>query len=218
MTRKKAPRRKKTPSRRKSTPKIRRGIQLLKSGLAVALLVVVVVSIGLLAHLLKETPPEAKKGRAPSTPKQTPTPKATTPNILYEHFPQREPPPSSPQYKPRVEPLQGLPKVAIIIDDIGYDIDMVDKFLALDTVLTFALLPQSPFQQHIVEAVHDHGYELMLHQPMEPNEYPRINPGPGALLTSMNPDELIAQLTRNIDAIPHVKGVNNHMGSKLTTS
>ena len=56
----------------------------------------------------------------------------------------------------------------------------------------------------------------MLHLPMEPREYPAVNPGKGALLTSMSPDELIFQLNRNIDAVPHLKGVNNHMGSKLT--
>jgi hypothetical protein len=57
----------------------------------------------------------------------------------------------------------------------------------------------------------------MLHLPMEPHEYPQVNPGPGALLTSMSPDELISQLKKNLDAVPGIKGVNNHMGSKMTT-
>ena len=57
----------------------------------------------------------------------------------------------------------------------------------------------------------------MLHLPMEPNEYPLINPGPGVLLTSMSPDKLINQLNEDLDAVPFVKGVNNHMGSKMTT-
>ena len=56
----------------------------------------------------------------------------------------------------------------------------------------------------------------MLHLPMEPLEYPKVNPGPGTLLTSMTPDELIQQLNKNLDALPDVKGVNNHMGSKMT--
>ena len=56
----------------------------------------------------------------------------------------------------------------------------------------------------------------MLHLPMEPNEYPLINPGPGVLLTSMSPDQLINQLNEDLDAVPFIKGVNNHMGSKMT--
>lgn len=56
----------------------------------------------------------------------------------------------------------------------------------------------------------------MLHLPMEPDEYPNIDPGPGALLTSMTPDKRIRQLKSDLAAVPHIKGVNNHMGSKMT--
>ena len=68
----------------------------------------------------------------------------------------------------------------------------------------------------IAQAADAKGLEVMLHLPMEPEEYPRVDPGPGALLTSMSPDELIRQLTEDIQAVPGVKGVNNHMGSKMT--
>jgi polysaccharide deacetylase 2 family uncharacterized protein YibQ len=56
----------------------------------------------------------------------------------------------------------------------------------------------------------------MLHLPMEPLEYPSVDPGPGALLSSMSADELISQLRNNLSDVPGIKGVNNHMGSKLT--
>jgi polysaccharide deacetylase 2 family uncharacterized protein YibQ len=51
---------------------------------------------------------------------------------------------------------------------------------------------------------------------MEPIEYPSVNPGPGTLLTSMTPDQLIHQLKEDLKAVPYIKGVNNHMGSKMT--
>jgi hypothetical protein len=51
---------------------------------------------------------------------------------------------------------------------------------------------------------------------MEPEEYPRVDPGPGTLLTTMSPDQLISQLQKNLDTLPSIKGVNNHMGSRLT--
>jgi polysaccharide deacetylase 2 family uncharacterized protein YibQ len=47
-------------------------------------------------------------------------------------------------------------------------------------------------------------------------EYPAVNPGQGTLLADMDPDRLIAQLEKNLDSLSEVKGVNNHMGSKLT--
>jgi polysaccharide deacetylase 2 family uncharacterized protein YibQ len=58
----------------------------------------------------------------------------------------------------------------------------------------------------------------MLHLPMEPKEFPGVNPGPGALLNQMTPDEFIGQLKADIDRIPGLKGVNNHMGSAISTS
>lgn len=82
--------------------------------------------------------------------------------------------------------------------------------------LTFSVLPHSPFEREIAKSVNAAGLEVMLHLPMEPMEYPHVNPGTGALLMSMSPDRLIAQLYENLKAVPYIKGVNNHMGSKMT--
>jgi polysaccharide deacetylase 2 family uncharacterized protein YibQ len=51
---------------------------------------------------------------------------------------------------------------------------------------------------------------------MEPTEYPEVDPGEGALITTMTPDELLSQLNQNLASVPFVIGVNNHMGSRLT--
>jgi polysaccharide deacetylase 2 family uncharacterized protein YibQ len=143
----------------------------------------------------------------------------TKPQVIkppkFEVYPEEEIPPREPIYKPDLP--KKLPKIAIIIDDVGYSKKTAEKFLTLDAVFTFSMLPHNPFQKSIARAALAKGYEIMLHLPMEPNEYPKINPGPGALLTSMSPDQLIRQLNKNLDAIPSIKGVNNHMGSKMTT-
>jgi len=114
-------------------------------------------------------------------------------------------------------PKDKRPVVAIIIDDFGYDMDLAKRFLTLDAELTCAVIPHSVYFRQIATLAGEKGREVMLHQPMEPNEYPMIDPGPGALLSSMSPDERIKQLNANIDLIPGVTGVNNHMGSKTTT-
>lgn len=115
------------------------------------------------------------------------------------------------------KPKPFLPKVAIIIDDMGYDVDIAEKFLSLDTTLTFSIFPHSPFQKEIMSRAMAEEMDIMLHLPMEPMEYPLVNPGPGALLTTMSPKKLTSQLRENLDALPYIKGVNNHMGSKMTT-
>jgi len=122
-----------------------------------------------------------------------------------------------PPLPPELPPLKKKPRVSIIIDDVGYDRALAEKFMSLDAALTLSILPHSPHQQAIARIAHAQGSEIMLHLPMEPLEYPEINPGPGALLSSMSPDELLKALDENLQAVPYVKGVNNHMGSKLTT-
>jgi polysaccharide deacetylase 2 family uncharacterized protein YibQ len=108
------------------------------------------------------------------------------------------------------------PLVAIIVDDLGYDQQIAKKFLQLDAPLSFSIIPHSPFQESIATAVQRSGRDVLLHLPMEPLEYPGVDLGEGGLLTSMEPDELVDQLKKDLDVVPFVVGVNNHMGSKLT--
>ena len=78
------------------------------------------------------------------------------------------------------------------------------------------MLPYSPFQKSIATKIYRSGKDVLLHLPMEPVEFPNVNPGIGALLSSMTPDDLLDQLRKNLDEVPFVVGVNNHMGSRLT--
>ncbi len=110
-----------------------------------------------------------------------------------------------------------LPKVAIIIDDIGYDSAIANRLLDLNIAITFSILPFSPGQNKIAKKAYDQGVEIMLHIPMEPFEYPRINPGPGALLSTMSGEEFVNQLNKDLEVVPYIVGVNNHMGSKITS-
>jgi hypothetical protein len=109
------------------------------------------------------------------------------------------------------------PRIAIIIDDIGYDKKMAREFIELNSNLTFSVLPLSPFGREISEDLHSKGAEIMLHLPMEPVDHPSVDPGPGAILSTMPPDDLLDQVKRNIRDVPYIVGVNNHMGSELTT-
>ncbi len=109
------------------------------------------------------------------------------------------------------------PRVAIIIDDIGFDKNMSMALAGLDPHLTLSILPGAPHARAIALLLHQQGTEILLHLPMEPMEYPRVDPGPGALLSTMTPDQLLDQLRKDLDMIPHVAGVNNHMGSRMTS-
>lgn len=117
---------------------------------------------------------------------------------------------------PKPELTAPLAEVAIVIDDFGQNLEIAKKFLNIPLPITFSVLPFQPHSEEIVQLASSHGHEVILHVPMEPQEYPRINPGPGALFVSMSPDKIQKTLQTVLDAYPSISGVNNHMGSRFT--
>jgi len=113
-------------------------------------------------------------------------------------------------------PREISPRVAIIIDDLGYDRSLAREFMDLDLPLTLSILPLAPYTRSIAHEAREEGREIMLHLPMEPRRYPRINPGDGVLLISMDRSVILEVLDRDLGEIPFVAGVNNHMGSRFT--
>lgn len=109
------------------------------------------------------------------------------------------------------------PRLAIIIDDIGFSRSRLDNFLKTGAPLTFSILPRLAHSRPFARTVHDLGYEVMLHQPMEPVN-PRLDPGPGAIYVKDTPGKIINVIKQNISEIPFVTGINNHMGSRFTAS
>jgi len=108
----------------------------------------------------------------------------------------------------------GLAKCAIIIDDMGQSLQTAEQLGRIDANLTFAVLPDSPESKQVAEYLHGKGREILLHLPMQGNGK---NPGPGAILEGMSPEEVRAVIKSDLKQIPFIVGVNNHMGSVITT-
>ena len=112
--------------------------------------------------------------------------------------------------------VNGRPRVAVIIDDIGFRPQFDQAFLEIDAPLTFSVLPFTPDGARFAERAHALGREVMLHMPMEPIDYPNKNPGRGALMTTDSAADVARGLAAAIDDVPFAEGVNNHMGSRFT--
>lgn len=113
-------------------------------------------------------------------------------------------------------PDPGGSQVAIVIDDLGWNLEAARALLALDAALSFAILPDAPYRTVIAQEAQRRGRDILLHLPMEPYKYAHVDPGHLVLLSTMNPGELAAQVEAALAALPPVVGVNNHMGSRLT--
>jgi polysaccharide deacetylase 2 family uncharacterized protein YibQ len=108
------------------------------------------------------------------------------------------------------------PRVAIIIDDCGYNLPRDLRFLRLPVAVTLSILPMTPHGKEVAAAAQAAGKAVILHLPMEP-ESSTAHPGPGAITTAMTDDQVKSQVAVDIASLPPMPGANNHMGSKATS-
>jgi len=147
----------------------------------------------------KEAPrPEAKKPeKKPAEPKAKPNPEAAR----------------SPSQEP------ALPRLALVIDDLGYiQPELVTRLCSQPVPFSVAVLPYQEHTRESADIAHRLGKEVMLHLPMEPIGYPGPgrDPGPNAILYNLPESEVRRRVRMALDDIPHRTGVNNHMGSRIT--
>jgi hypothetical protein len=117
--------------------------------------------------------------------------------------------------KPSLPKVARRPKVAIVIDDLGGENQMSQEILHWNLPLTLSILPFTPYSRALSQQAHQRGKEVILHLPMEPHGYPETKPGEGVLLQEMEDEKLLRQLSKDLGAVPNIKGVSNHMGSRL---
>ncbi len=104
--------------------------------------------------------------------------------------------------------------LALIIDDLGDHWNYGRRAVELPGAVTYAVLPHTPYGRRLAEMANVTGREVMLHQPMQAINGKAM--GPGGLSLDMTHEEFVRTLRDNLRAVPHVSGVNNHMGSLLT--
>lgn len=107
--------------------------------------------------------------------------------------------------------------IAIVLDDIGYDLSAVRRVIALPFPVAVSILPDAPFAREAAEMAHRAGKVVMLHLPMEPStpKY-RDRMNDTFLRKEMSETELRQKVEAMLAHIPYVAGINNHMGSRLT--
>ena len=112
--------------------------------------------------------------------------------------------------------IRFLPRLALIIDDWGYDWAMADRFLSLDLPFTAAVLPGREKSQAQAALLRQRGHEVILHLPMEPID-PEIELDEGCITTSLDEAEIRRRVEQALASVGEVAGVNNHMGSKASS-
>jgi hypothetical protein len=106
-------------------------------------------------------------------------------------------------------------KIAIVIDDFGYNKNNLEAFFAIEEPLTFSVLPNLPYSRDVAIAAKKHGCEVIMHLPMASHrkdvaeEKGTLKPGDSRKIVE-------ERLAKDINSVPGLSGVSNHMGSLAT--
>ena len=106
------------------------------------------------------------------------------------------------------------PRIAIIIDDLGYQRAAGRRAVALPGPVACAVLPLTPRAAELAEAAHAAGKEVLLHLPLQ--SIGEREPQPGGIVLDMSRAQLARSFGDSLRSVPHVTGVNTHQGSLLT--
>ncbi|MBU1040694.1 MAG: divergent polysaccharide deacetylase family protein [Proteobacteria bacterium] len=118
--------------------------------------------------------------------------------------------------KPERPQTAGKGRLALIIDDMGEDVGFAQGLAALNVPVAFSIWPDSGNREAVLKIAKAHGREILIHLPMQPKGYPKVDPGKHALLVTMTADEIQSTVRRAVERVPGAIGLNNHMGSQFT--
>ncbi|MDP8258646.1 MAG: divergent polysaccharide deacetylase family protein [Candidatus Aadella gelida] len=106
-------------------------------------------------------------------------------------------------------------RIAIVLDDFGYNKRNFSALEKIDIPLTLAVLPHAPYSETVCKFAKNKGFDVILHLPLQPEgenepvEKNTINDG-------MDDDTVRKVISEALDSVSFAKGVSNHMGSKAT--
>jgi hypothetical protein len=105
-------------------------------------------------------------------------------------------------------------KIAIVIDDWGYNLTNLGIAGEIKQPLTCAILPNLKNSRIVAQKLNNLGFEIILHLPMEPKEkYGLEN---DTIISSMGSGRIRDIISKDLASVLFARGISNHMGSRIT--
>lgn len=105
-------------------------------------------------------------------------------------------------------------KIAIVIDDWGYNLNNLHILRQIKYPLTASILPHLNYTRTLTAELKRLGLEIILHLPMEPHEKYRLEHN--TIVTTIDGQAITSIIESDLEDVSYAKGVSNHMGSKAT--
>jgi len=116
----------------------------------------------------------------------------------------------------RGEETTRAPRMAVLLYASSEDEPLLVSACARREVFGVGVNATGGAKAPTLRAAREHHHEVVLFMPMEPENYPRVNPGPATLLVSMSSGKIEQSLRREIELARPVVAVANLMGSFAT--
>lgn len=107
------------------------------------------------------------------------------------------------------------PKLALVIDDLGYSLNYGQQAFELAGNHTYAIIPNSVYATQLLGIGEKQNKELIMHLPMQSSSH-KVQHEANTLNANMSETKLIEITQSFLNKMPYIAGINNHMGSLLT--
>lgn len=123
---------------------------------------------------------------------------------------------SFPEAKPANGKEDSRPYIVLIVDDVGFSLSSAKELLEVKVPLTWSIIPYQSHSLSSLKLAKEHGVPVMLHLPMEaevdrPGMKYQVN-------LEMDSQAIRSFVRRAAGSLPGVVGVNNHRGSRATST
>ena len=106
-------------------------------------------------------------------------------------------------------------KLAIVIDDLGYQQREDGAILAMPKEISIAIIPSAPYARQINQLAKTQNRDILIHMPMQPLNGQKIEAG--GLHLGMSAKDVSTRVQNAKSVISNAIGLNNHMGSAATS-
>lgn len=130
-------------------------------------------------------------------------------SIMLIHFIPKRP-------KKLVKPFSKV-KIAIVLDDWGYNLNNLQILNEIPYPLTISILPNLPYSKDIADEANSKEREVILHLPLEPLPSEVMRLERNTIMTNMDDKQIRDIFIDDLNSVPNARGISNHMGSKATT-
>lgn len=115
------------------------------------------------------------------------------------------------------DPAEARPRVAIIIGGLGMSRAATEAAInRLSGAVTLAFDPYAEGLGDWLVAARQAGHEVLMGLPMEPDDFPRRDPGPYALMTSLEAPQILQRLNFVLSRASGYVGLISVMGSRFS--